>query len=711
MSNTLKLKVTEALPKDAGRAYARLDPTDIAALGAKVGDIVEIRGKAVSVAKLMPTYPDLRGKGIAQLDGLTRRNAGLAMDDKVEIAPVAFKHATRVVLAPTTIVPGQRDLKYIGNLLDGLPVLKGDMLRAHLFGSRSADFKVEETTPQGAVLINPTTALVIGKGGKPGTAGGGSTQSLSYEDVGGLRNQVRRIREMIELPLRYPEVFERLGIDAPKGVLLSGPPGCGKTLIARIIAQETDAKFYTISGPEIVHKFYGESEAHLRKIFEEASSKGPSIIFLDEVDAIAPRRDKVVGDVEKRIVAQLLALMDGLKGRGKVIVIAATNLPNSMDPALRRPGRFDREISIPIPDREGRREILEIHSNGMPLAADVELNRLADITHGFVGADLEALCREAAMSSLRRLLPEIDFGAAELPYEKLSTLTVTMDDFDAALCEVSPSAIREMFVDIPDVRWEDVGGMGDVRRRLVEAVEWPIKYPDLYKQAGVRPPKGLLMAGPPGVGKTLIAKAVANESGVNVISVKGPALMSRYVGDSEQGVRELFHKARQASPCIIFLDEVDSIIPARGEGATDSHVAERVLSQFLSEMDGLEELKGVFVIGATNRVDLIDPAMLRPGRFDEIVELGLPDVDARKEILAVHLRSKPLSEGILAEELAERCDGASGAELAALCNRAALIALRRAVEQGETGPETPVSVNVKKEDLDAVILEMFGPEA
>ena len=711
MAETLKLKVAEALPKDTGRAYARLDPADMARLGLAVGDIVQLRGKAASVAKLMPTYPDMRGKGVAQLDGLTRRNAGLGMDEKVEIAPAAWKHASRVVLTPTTVVPGQRDLKYIGSLLDGLPVVKGDTLRAHLFGSRSADFKVEETTPAGAVLINPTTALVIGKAGAAGPAGGGSAQSLSYEDVGGLKNQVRRIREMIELPLRYPEVFERLGIDAPKGVLLAGPPGCGKTLIARIIAQETDAKFFTISGPEIVHKFYGESEAHLRKIFDEASSKGPSIIFLDEIDSIAPRRDKVVGDVEKRIVAQLLALMDGLKGRGKVIVIAATNLPNSLDPALRRPGRFDREINIPIPDREGRREILEIHSNGMPLDADVELNRLADVTHGFVGADLEALCREAAMSSLRRLLPEIDFSAAELPYEKLATLTVTMDDFDAALCEVSPSAIREMFVDIPDVRWEDVGGMGEVRRRLVEAVEWPIKYPELYKQAGVRPPKGLLMAGPPGVGKTLIAKAVANESGVNVISVKGPALMSRYVGDSEQGVRELFHKARQASPCIIFLDEVDSIIPARGEGATDSHVAERVLSQFLSEMDGLEELKGVFVIGATNRVDLIDPAMLRPGRFDEIVELGLPDAEARREILAVHLRSKPLGADIDAETLAERCQGASGAELAAVCNRAALIALRRAVEQGEAGPETPAAVRVEKADFDAVILEMFGPEA
>lgn len=712
MPEELKLKVVEALPKDIGRGYARLDPLDMAKLKLAVGDIVSLTSKKGSgIAKLMPTYPDMRGKEIVQLDGLTRSNAGLSLDEKAIIAPVVCHPATRIVLIPTIVTPNQRDLEYIGSLLDGLPIQKGDLLRAHLFGSRSADFKVESTAPEGAVLINPTTTLVIGKSADA-KSNSVNSQRLSYEDVGGLKGQVRRIREMIELPLRYPEVFERLGIDAPKGVLLSGPPGCGKTLIARIIAQETDAQFFTISGPEVVHKFYGESEAHLRKIFEEAGRKGPSIIFLDEIDSIAPRRDKVVGDVEKRIVAQLLALMDGLKGRGKVIVIAATNLPNAIDPALRRPGRFDREISIPIPDREGRREIIEIHSTGMPLNADVELNILADVTHGFVGADLEALCREAAMSALRRLLPEIDFSTAELPYDRLMSLTITMDDFRAALCEVSPSAIREMFVDIPDVRWADVGGLDDIRRRLIESVEWPIKYPELYQQAGVKPPKGLLLAGPPGVGKTLIAKAIANESGVNVISVKGPALMSRYVGDSEQGVRELFHKARQASPCIIFLDEVDSVVPARGEGSTDSHVAERVLSQFLSEMDGLEELKGVFVIGATNRVDLIDPAMLRPGRFDEIIELGLPDEEARQQILSVHLRNKPLGENINAEALAARCHDASGAELAAVCNRAALAALRRAVQQSKAdNTPTELLVQIEQADFDEVIVEMFGSDA
>ena len=711
MTKELKLKVTEALSKDTGRGYARIDPSDMAKLNLAVGDIVQVSSsKGSGVAKLMPTYIDLRGKGIVQLDGLTRRNAALSLDEKVLIEPVTCKQATRIVLIPTTITPNPRDLDYIGSLLDGLPVKKGDLLRAHLFGSRSAEFKVESTLPEGAVLINPTTALVIG-GSKENKNATGNAQRLSYEDVGGLRGQVRRIREMIELPLKYPEVFERLGIDAPKGVLLSGPPGCGKTLIARIIAQETDAQFFTISGPEVVHKFYGESEAHLRKIFEEAGRKGPSIIFLDEIDSIAPHRDKVVGDVEKRIVAQLLALMDGLKSRGKIIVIAATNLPNAIDPALRRPGRFDREISIPIPDREGRREIIEIHSRGMPLNDDVELNIVADVTHGFVGADLEALCREAAMSALRRLLPEIDFSAAEIPYERLTALTVTMDDFRSALCEVSPSAIRELFVDIPDVRWKDVGGLDDIRRRLIESVQWPIKYPELYQQAGVKPPKGLLLAGPPGVGKTLIAKAIANESGVNVISVKGPALMSRYVGDSEQGVRDLFHKARQAAPCIIFLDEVDSVVPARGEGSTDSHVAERVLSQFLSEMDGLDELKGVFVMGATNRADLIDPAMLRPGRFDEIIELGLPNEEARKQILTVHLRNKPLGENIFVDKLAARCFNASGAELAAVCNRAALSALRRAVQACKSD-EAPnkLTVLIEQHDFDEVIAEMFGKE-
>jgi len=505
---------------------------------------------------------------------------------------------------------------------------------------------------------------------------------LSYEDIGGLKPQLQRIREMIELPLRYPEVFKRLGIDAPKGVLLHGPPGCGKTLIARAIAHETEANFFSVNGPEVIHKFYGESEAHLRKIFEDATLKGPSIVFLDEIDAIAPRREKVVGDVEKRVVAQLLALMDGLTKRQNVIVIAATNIPNALDPAMRRPGRFDREISIPIPDRNGRLEVLEIHSRGMPLAQDVDMTHLADITHGFVGADLEALCREAAMVCLRGIMPDIDFALTQIPYEQLAKLEVHMDDFLASLREVEPSAIREVFVEVPDVRWQDVGGLEEIKAHLIEAVQWPLKYPHLFEEAGIKPTKGILISGPPGCGKTLLAKAIANESGVNFISVKGPALLSKYVGESERGVREVFRKARQAAPCIIFFDEIDALVPVRSGSSSDSHVAERVLSQFLTEVDGIEELKGVLVLGATNRLDILDPAVLRPGRFDEVVEIPIPNEEDRKEIFEIHLRNKPLSPRIVLDDLVSKTEGFSGADIAGACHKAALTALRRVVEQG-----------------------------
>ncbi|MFH1122967.1 MAG: AAA family ATPase, partial [Pseudomonadota bacterium] len=571
---SLKLKVTEAIGKDVGRALARVGPEDMERLGVVIGDIVEVTGKRKTVCKVMPAYKELRGQCRIQLDGITRDNAAVGLDESVQVRKTGFRPADRLVLSPINMAPAARDLKYIGSLLDGLPVVEGDRIRATLFGSRWADFKVEKATPSGPVLINPTTQLEIGKVGEEETV-----RAVSYEDIGGLKPQLQRIREMIELPLRYPEVFRRLGIDPPKGVLLHGPPGCGKTLIARAIAHETDASFFSVNGPEVVHKFYGESEAHLRKIFEEAGRKEPSIVFIDEIDAIAPKREKVVGDVEKRVVAQLLALMDGLNRRQNIIVIAATNIPNALDPALRRPGRFDREITIPIPDRNGRLEILEIYSRGMPLGKEVDMVRLADITHGFVGADLEALCREAAMICLRHIMPDIDFALNSIPYEQIARLEVHMDDFLGALREVEPSAIREVFVEVPDVHWKDVGGLGAIRDRLVEAVEWPLKYGHLFKKGGTAPSKGILISGPPGCGKTLLAKAVANESGVNFISVKGPALLSMYVGESEAGVRDVFRKARQAAPCILFFDEIDALVPSRSAGSSDSHVSERVLSQ------------------------------------------------------------------------------------------------------------------------------------
>ncbi len=692
----LKLRVSEALSKDIGRAYARMGPEDLEKLNASVGDIVEITGKRKTVCKAMPAYKEMREQSRVQLDGITRQNAKAGIDESVIVKKVICKPAEKVALSPINVTTSERDLEYIGSLLDGLPVMVGDTVRATLFGSRSADFAVESVSPGEPAIINPTTQLVIGKTSSDSS---GVSRSMSYEDIGGLKPQVHRIREMIELPLRYPEVFEKLGIDAPKGVLLHGPPGCGKTLIARSIAHETEANFYSVSGPEIVHKFYGESEAHLRKIFAEASAKGPSIVFLDEIDAIAPQREKVVGDVEKRVVAQLLALMDGLNKRQNLIVIAATNIPNALDPALRRPGRFDREIAIPIPDKNGRLEILEIHSRGMPLSPDVDMSHLAEITHGFVGADLEALCREAAMICLRRILPDIDFAMAGIPYEQLSRLEVRMDDFMTALREVEPSAIREVFVEVPDVKWDDVGGHSELKARLVESVEWPLKFPEIFVEAGAKPPKGILLAGPPGCGKTLLAKAIANESKVNFISVKGPSLLSKYVGESEQGVREVFRKARQASPCIMFFDEIDALVPARGGGSSDSHVSERVLSQFLAEMDGIEELKGVLVLGATNRLDILDPAILRAGRFDEIFEIPMPTEQDRVEIFNVHMRNKPVEKSIKPEWLASQTEGFGGADIAGICQKAALKAVRRAVDELKKNPEAKTKVKITKDDL------------
>ena len=679
-TRVLSLRVAEAHAKDVGRGIARLDPQDIERIGATIGDILEITGKRTTAAKIMPAYPADRGKGIFQIDGIVRKNAQVGLDDAVHIRKVDYEMARIVELAAlgtAKSLPRGSDSRYIGRLLEGLVMTKGDRVRANLFGTRAVDFDVVDVFPASVVIVGRNTTVKV-KGERREERRG---PRVSYEDIGGLDKETKRIREMIELPLRYPEVFDRLGIEAPKGVLLHGPPGCGKTLIARAVANETSASFFHVSGPEIVHKFYGESEAHLRAIFEEASGQAPSIIFLDEIDAIAPKREEVQGEVEKRIVAQLLALMDGLEERGQIIVIGATNIPNVLDPALRRPGRFDREIAISIPDKNGRLQILQIHIRGMPVAAGVDLERLAEITHGFVGADLEALCREAAMITLRKILPDVDFAKARIPYEQLLELEVTMDSFLAALAEVEPSAIREVFIEVPDVRWEDVGGLEEVKRTLIETVEWPIKHGDLFKQAKTKPPKGILLTGAPGTGKTLLAKAVASESEVNFISVKGPALMSKYVGESEKGVREVFKKARQASPCIVFFDEIDALAPVRSSGDS-TNVSQRVVSQFLVEMDGIEELKGVVVLAATNRLDIVDAALLRPGRFDSILELPAPDREARLAIFRIHTRGKPLTSDVDLAALADLSEGLVGADVEAICRNAAMSAIREFLGAG-----------------------------
>jgi transitional endoplasmic reticulum ATPase len=699
------LKVSESVGKDVGRGIARIDPSDMDRLGVDVGDIVEVVGRRRTICKVVPTFKQHRGKGHVQIDGIARENSGTGIDETAVLRPASAAPATELVLVPQGHSPSSRDLEYIGSRLDGLPVIAGDRVRATLFGSRYADFLVESTVPTGPVVIVTDSLLKVGNARKTDGQPARALPSISYEDIGGLKRQLDRIREIVELPLKYPELFERLGIDAPKGVLLLGPPGCGKTLIARAVAHETEANFFAVNGPEIVHKFYGESEAHLRKIFEEATRRAPSIVFLDEIDAIAPRRERTVGDVEKRVVAQLLALMDGLSQRQHVIVLAATNLPNALDPALRRPGRFDREISIPIPDQNGRQEVLEIHSRGMPLAQDVDLVRQAAITHGFVGADLEALCREAGMVALRRLLPQVDFSQRHIPYELLTRLEVKMSDFEEALHEVEPSAVREVFVEVPNVAWSDVGGLDEVKQQLREAVEWPLKYAALFESLRLAPPKGVLLSGPPGCGKTLVAKALATETAVNFISVKGPELLSMYVGESERGLREVFHKARQAAPCIIFFDEIDALASTRSGDRNDSGVSGRVLSQLLTELDGIEELRGVLALAATNRYDLLDPALLRPGRFGVHLQLPLPDQAVREAIFRVHLRGRPVSGDVTAQWLAEQTAGFSGAEIEGVCQRAMMAILAERIKRSPDRPDIE-DLCIGRPHLEATIREI-----
>lgn len=701
----LVLKVAEAQTKDVGRQIARIDPENFEKMEAETGDIVEVSNKSKNkktVAKLMPTHPENRNKGIVQIDGIARENAKVGLGEKVEIKKVLSYEANAVVLEPLSAdgVFREEDTEYLAQLLDGTPVIKSSKIRITFFGSRAQDFSVQDSDPDGVVIVNPSTHIKI-KGQRKEKRG---TVGITYEDIGGLGREIQRIREMIELPLKYPELFERLGIDPPKGVLLHGPPGCGKTLIARAVANETDAYFTHISGPQIMGKFYGESEGRLREVFEEAEANTPAILFIDEIDAIAPKREDMGGEkqVERRVVAQLLALMDGLESRGQLIVIGATNIPNTLDPALRRPGRFDREIEISIPDKNGRLEILEIHTRGMPLAREVNLERLAEITHGFVGADLEALAREAAMSVLREIMPELELERDYIPYKKLREIEVSEEHFREALKEVEPSALREVFVEIPNVTWKDVGGLDEVKRVLKETIEWPLRYRELFDHSKTSPPKGILLYGPAGTGKTLIAKAVANEAGVNFISVKGPELLSRYIGESERGVREVFRKAKQASPCIVFFDELDSLAPIRGK-SSDSQVTERVVSQLLTELDGIEELKGVVVLGATNRLDMIDSALLRAGRFDFLLEIPKPNQKTRLEIFKIHTQGKPLDTDIDLKILSKETEGRTGADIEAVCKKAALGAIRGAVEEEKTSKQNPKNFKIKSKHFTQAI--------
>jgi transitional endoplasmic reticulum ATPase len=667
--------VLEAYSRDVGRGTARLDDDSMNSLSTATGDIIEIKGKKRTVAKCMPLYPSDEGKGIIRIDGLVRNNLGVAVGDKIEVRKIKAIPAEKIIVAPLEAIP-PIDERYLADSLENTPLIKGDNIMVPYFGGRLT-FQVIGITPVAdAVIVTSKTLFHIGE--KNDSLHG--VPLISYEDIGGMTDEIRKVREMIELPMRHPEIFEKLGVEAPKGVLLFGVPGTGKTLLAKAVANESNAHFISISGPEIMSKFYGESEARIREIFKEAKEKSPSIIFIDEIDSIAPKREEVTGEVERRVVSQLLALMDGLEARGKVIVIAATNRPNALDPALRRPGRFDREIEIRVPDKKGRLDILLIHTRNMPLTEDVNLEKIAAISHGYVGADLEYLCKEAAMKCLRRLLPEINLADEKIPTETLDKLIVNGEDYQFAFREVTPAGMREVYIESPDVKWDEVGGLQNVKRELQEAVEWPMKYPALYTNMGHRMPRGILLHGPSGTGKTLLAKAVATESEANFISVRGPELLSKWVGESERGIREIFRRARQSSPCVIFFDEIDSIAPIRGLGG-ETAVTERVVSQLLTELDGITSLHDVVVLAATNRADMLDPSLLRPGRFDKIILVPMPDKEGRKKILEISTKDIPLDREskdglgrnpnyVDLEKIAESADGLSGADVASIANTA-----------------------------------------
>ena len=677
------LRVAEAEQSDVGRKIARIDPEVARQLDLSTGDALEISsmGKKTTVL-CWPAREKDTGKGLVRIDGYLRNRLDVGINDSVEIKKVQSKSAEKVTLAPTEPLRIVGAEGYLQEYLLGGLLSTGDIFPLTIMGQR-VDLVVISTKPSGPVLMEDFTEVTVSEESEKAVqvAKGDGAPSISYEDIGGIKNEVSRLREMIELPLRHPELFKRLGVEAPKGVLLHGPPGTGKTLVAKAVAHETNANFYTIGGPEIMSKFYGESEERLREIFKKAEENAPAIIFIDEIDSIAPKREEVSGEVERRVVAQLLSLMDGMSSRGKVVVIGATNRINAIDPALRRPGRFDREIEIGVPDKEGRLEILQIHTRGMPLEKDVDLEVIANMSHGFVGADLQAVAKEAGIRALRKVLPEIDLTTENIPSEILKKIVVTMDDFLSVIKEIEPSALREVFVEIPDVKWNDIGGLADVKQELQEAVEWPLKYQGLFLYSDATPPKGILLYGPPGTGKTLMAKAAAHESEANFISIKGPELLSKWVGESEKGVREVFRKARQAAPCIVFFDEIDAIAPNRGGMGSDSHVTERVISQLLTELDGLEVLSNVIIIAATNRPDIIDAALLRPGRFDRLLYVAPPDKESRIQIFKIHTSKKPLADDVKIETLAAHTEGYTGADIAALASAAVMLALRGHIEK------------------------------
>jgi transitional endoplasmic reticulum ATPase len=677
------LKVAEAEQRDIGRKIVRIDPVAAQSLNVMTGDALELSSYGKNAVLLSwPGRDKDRSTGLVRIDGYTRNKLDVGIGDTIEVKKVESKDAKSITLAPTEPLRIIGAEQYLAETLNGQLMTKGDIIPINVMGQR-IDLVVISTDPSGPIIINDATKVTVSEDSAKAVqaAQEGKVPSITYEDIGGIRNEIARVREMIELPLRHPELFKRLGVEAPKGVLLHGPPGTGKTLLARAVANETNANFYSIGGPEIMSKYYGESEEKLRNVFEQAEKNAPSIIFIDEIDSIAPKREEVSGEVERRIVAQLLSLMDGLKSRGKVVVIGATNRVNAIDPALRRPGRFDRELEIGVPDREGRLEILQIHTRGMPLAKDVNLEKLADISHGFVGADLQSLSKEAGMRSLRRILPDIDLSSESIPSDTLRKIIVTMDDFMDVIKEMEPSAMREVFVEIPDISWDDIGGLESIKQEMQEAVEWPLKYQGIFTFADAMPPKGILLYGPPGTGKTLMAKAAANESEANFISIKGPELLSKWVGESEKGVREIFRKARQAAPCIIFFDEIDAIAPKRGGDFGDSHVTERLISQLLTELDGLEILTNVVVIGATNRPDIVDAALLRPGRFDRLLYVPPPDRDSRIQIIKIHVKKKPLDDAVDIERLADQTEGYTGADIASLSSAAVMLALREHVSK------------------------------